>query len=90
MDFVKYSPSNCFFKFMSSVWVVIYEQDYQQKEKKKEQMYTKAPELLGDISKFAIQSDDAAWEVALKGGPSAVVSVKRWVAGTCEAPCAKV
>lgn len=42
-------------------------------------MYPNAPELLGDISKFAIQTDDAAWEEALKGGPGGVVSVKRWV-----------
>lgn len=51
-------------------------EDYQQKEKKKEKMYPNAPELLGDISKFAIQNDDAAWEAALKGAPSGVVSVK--------------
>lgn len=40
-------------------------------------MYPNAPELLGDISKFAIQNDDAAWEAALKEGSGGVVSVKR-------------
>lgn len=51
-------------------------EDYEEKEKKRQKLLPQASELLGDISKFAIKSDEAAWQAALKGGSNTVISVK--------------
>ena len=62
---------------MCYLFNLVCKQDYKEKEKMREKLQPQASALLGDISKFAIKNDEAAWQAALKGGPNTVISVKR-------------